>query len=343
MADNNMSFLSVLRQFIYRFFLLLFECMVRVNKNSTNSFLLLGFSSFPGLEGLFFTTFFIIYLLILIGNAFIIVITLANQTLHSPMYFFLRNLSFLEICYTSIIIPKMLENIVSEDRTISFINCAFQMSLFLITGAAECFLLAAMAYDRYVAICQPLHYSLIMNSRVCSGLVAASWLAGIPVQLSQTFLVFTSCFCNSNEINHFFCDIPALLSLICGNTVINEQIALLEVILLALIPFAMILMSYICIAITILKIPSVEGRHKAFSTCSSHLMVVLGFYGSGIIVYVTPKSRHSLDTDKYLSLFYTVLSPLVNPLIYSLRNREVQIALGKSLRFLLTCETIHKK
>ncbi|KAM3821101.1 olfactory receptor 10A2-like [Vipera latastei] len=304
---------------------------VRINKSTTNSFLLLGFSSFQSLEGLFFTTFFIIYFLILIGNAFIIVITLADQALHSPMYFFLRNLSCLEICYTSIIIPKMLENIISEDKTISFINCAFQMSLFLITGAAECFFLAAMAYDRYVAICQPLHYSFIMNSRVCSGLVAASWLAGIPVQLSQTFLVFASCFCNSNEINHFFCDIPALLSLVCGDTTINEQVALLEVIFLALIPFAMILMSYICIAITILKIPSVEGRHKAFSTCSSHLMVVLGFYGSGIIVYVTPKSRHSLDTDKYLSLFYTVLSPLINPLIYSLRNREVQIALGKVL------------
>ncbi|KAG6539698.1 olfactory receptor [Crotalus adamanteus] len=304
---------------------------VRINKSTTNSFLLLGFSSFPSLEGLFFTTFFIIYFLILIGNAFIIVITIVDQTLHSPMYFFLRNLSCLEICYTSIIIPKMLENILSEDKTISFISCAFQMSLFLITGAAECFLLAAMAYDRYVAICQPLHYSLIMNSRVCSGLVSASWLVGIPVQLSQTFLVFASYFCNSNEINHFFCDIPALLSLVCGDTTINEQVALLEVILLALIPFAMILMSYICIAITILKIPSVEGRHKAFSTCSSHLTVVLGFYGSGIIVYVTPKSRHSLDTDKYLSLFYTVLSPLVNPLIYSLRNREVQIALGKVL------------
>ncbi|XP_015671578.1 olfactory receptor 10A2-like [Protobothrops mucrosquamatus] len=317
---------------------------MRINKSTTNSFLLLGFSSFPSLEGLFFTTFFIIYFLILIGNAFIIVITLVDQTLHSPMYFFLRNLSCLEICYTSIIIPKMLENILSEDKTISFINCAFQMSLFLITGAAECFLLAAMAYDRYVAICQPLHYSLIMNSRVCSGLVGASWLAGIPVQLSQTFLVFASFFCNSNEINHFFCDIPALLNLICGDTTINEQVALLEVILLALIPFAMILMSYICIAITILKIPSVEGRHKAFSTCSSHLTVVLGFYGSGIIVYVTPKSRHSLDKDKYLSLFYTVLSPLVNPLIYSLRNREIQIALGKVLYlFCSYVKLMHKK
>ncbi|KAM6448872.1 olfactory receptor 10A5-like [Liasis olivaceus] len=302
---------------------------MRVNKSTTNSFVLLGFSTFPGLEGLFFTAFLTIYLLILIGNALIITVTLANQILHIPMYFFLRNLSCLEICYTSIIIPKMLENLLSEDRTIPFTSCAFQMSVFLITGAAECFLLAAMAYDRYVAICQPLRYTLIMNARVCYGLVAASWLAGIPVQLAQTFLVFTSCFCNSNEINHFFCDIPALLSLVCGDTSINEQVALLEVLLLAVIPFSMILMSYICIAITILKIPSVEGRHKAFSTCSSHLMVVLGFYGSGIIVYVTPKARDTLDTNKYLSLFYTVLSPLLNPLIYSLRNREVQIAFGK--------------
>ncbi|XP_007438585.1 olfactory receptor 10A5-like [Python bivittatus] len=302
---------------------------MRINKSTTNSFMLLGFSTFPGLEGLFFTTFLTIYLLILTGNALIITMTLADQALHIPMYFFLRNLSCLEICYTSIIIPKMLENLLSEDRTIQFVSCAFQMSVFLITGAAECFLLAAMAYDRYVAICQPLRYTLIMNARVCYGLVAASWLAGIPVQLAQTFLVFTSCFCNSNEINHFFCDIPALLSLVCGDTSINEQVALLEVLLLAVIPFSMILMSYICIAINILKIPSVEGRHKAFSTCSSHLMVVLAFYGSGIIVYVTPKARDTLDTNKYLSLFYTVLSPLLNPLIYSLRNREVQNAFGK--------------
>ncbi|XP_063157915.1 olfactory receptor 10A5-like [Candoia aspera] len=307
---------------------------MRVNKSTTNSFRLLGFSNFPGLEGLFFTAFFTIYLLILIGNALIIIVTLAEQTLQNPMYFFLRNLSCLEICYTSTIIPKMLEDLLSEDRTISFVSCAFQMSVFLITGAAECFLLAAMAYDRYVAICHPLSYAFIMNIRVCYGLVVASWLAGIPVQLAQTFLVFSSCFCNSNEINHFFCDIPALLSLVCGDISINEQVAQLEVVLLAVIPFAMILMSYICIATTILKIPSVEGRHKAFSTCSSHLMVVLGFYGSGIIVYVTPKSSHSLDTDKYLSLFYTVLSPLLNPLIYSLRNREVQIALGKVFFFL---------
>ncbi|XP_007438584.1 olfactory receptor 10A2-like [Python bivittatus] len=306
---------------------------MRINKSTTNSSVLLGFSTFPGLEGLFFTAFLTIYLLILIGNALIITVTLADQTLHTPMYFFLRNLSCLDICYTSIIIPKMLENLLSEDRTIQFARCAFQMSVFLITGAAECFLLAAMAYDRYVAICQPLRYTLIMNARVCYGLVAASWLAGIPMQLAQTFLLFTSRFCNSNEINHFFCDLPALLSLVCGDTSINEQVALLEAVLLAVIPFSMILMSYICIGITILKIPSVEGRHKAFSTCSSHLMVVLGFYGSGIIAYVTPKSRDSLGTDKYLSLFYTVLSPLLNPLIYSLRNREVQIAFGKCFPF----------
>ncbi|XP_061448038.1 olfactory receptor 10A2-like [Rhineura floridana] len=302
---------------------------MRGNKSTLNNFILLGFSSLPGLEGLFFSAFLTIYLLIMIGNVLIIIVTLADQELHNPMCFFLRNLSCLEICYTSVIIPKMLENLLSDDKTMSFISCVFQMSIFLVTGAAECFLLAAMAYDRYVAICQPLHYSLVMSSRVCYGLVAASWLAGIPVQLGQTFLIFTSYFCNSNEINHFFCDIPPLLSLICGDTSINEQIALVEVILLALIPFALIIMSYMCIATTILKMSSVEGRRKAFSTCSSHLMVVVVFYGTGITVYLTPNSSHSLDTDKFLSLFYTVLPALLNPLIYSLRNREVRVALGK--------------
>lgn len=308
-----------------------------------DNFLLLGFSNLPGLRFLFFSVFLAVYFLTLIGNMLIMVVTLADQSLQSPMYFFLRNLSFLEICYTSIIVPNMLNNLLAEDKTISFIACAFQMSVFLITGAAECFLLAAMAYDRYVAICQPLHYAFIMNNRVCFGLVAASWLAGMPVQLGQTVLVFTSCFCDSNTINHFFCDIPAVLSLVCGDTSINEQVAVVEVILLAVIPFALVLTSYTCIASTILKIPSVEGRRKAFSTCSSHLMVVLVFYGSGMTVYLNPRSTHSLDTDKLLSLFYTVLPPLINPLIYSLRNREVHVALRKVLLIPTSRETVDHK
>ncbi|XP_061448045.1 olfactory receptor 10A7-like [Rhineura floridana] len=300
---------------------------MRVNKSTVNNFLLLGFSNLPGLEGLFFYVFLSIYVLILIGNILIITVTLADQALQNPMYFFLRNLSCLEVCCTSIIIPKMLENLLSDDKTISFVGCAFQMSGFLITGAAECFLLAAMAYDRYVAICRPLHYTLIMSSKMCFGLVVASWLAGIPVQLAQTLQVFTSYFCNSSEINHFFCDFPAVVKLVCGDTSINEQIALVEVALLGIIPFALIFMSYMCIASTILKMQSVEGRKKTFSTCSSHLMVVMLFYGSGITVYLKPKSNHFHDTDKLLSLLYTVLPPLLNPLIYSLRNKEVRAAL----------------
>ncbi|XP_066485629.1 olfactory receptor 10A5-like [Tiliqua scincoides] len=302
---------------------------MRGNWSTVNTFVLLGFSDPSGLEGLFFSIFLTIYCLTLTGNLLIIIITLANQALHSPMYFFLRNLSCLEICCTSFIIPKMLENLLLKDKTISFTGCALQMSVFLITGATECFLLAAMAYDRYVAICQPLHYALIMSKRVCSGLVAASWLAGIPVQLGQTFVVFSSHFCGSNEINHFFCDFPAMVQLVCEDTSINEELALVEVAFLGFIPFALIFLSYMCISSTILKIPSVEGRRKAFSTCSSHLMVVMLFYGSGITVYLKPKTKHFEDTDKLLSLFYTILPPLLNPLIYSLRNREVHVALKK--------------
>nr|XP_056720515.1 olfactory receptor 10C1-like [Euleptes europaea] len=314
---------------------------MRKNQSMVNNFLLLGFSNMPGLEALFFTVFLTIYLLTLTGNSLIFIVTLTDQTLHSPMYFFLRNLSFLEIGYTSVTIPQMLENLLSEDKNISFLGCAFQMSSFLITGAAECYILVAMAYDRYVAICQPLHYPFIMSSRVCYVLVAASWLAGVPVQLGQTFLVFTSDFCDSNEINHFFCDIPAMVNLICGETSINELVAQVEVALLGVIPFALILMSYICIASTILKIPSVEGRHKAFSTCSSHLMVVVLLYGSGMAVYLKPKSSHSLEMDKFLSLFYSILPPLINPLIYTLRNKEVKEALGKVL-FLLHLQETNK-
>ncbi|XP_054849760.1 olfactory receptor 10A2-like [Eublepharis macularius] len=302
---------------------------MRRNHSMVNNFLLLGFSDLPGLEGLFFSAFLTIYLLTLTGNALIIIVTLVDQTLHNPMFFFLRNLSFLEICYTSAIVPKMLENLLSEDKTISFIGCAFQMNIFLITGAAECFLLAAMAYDRYIAICHPLRYTLIMSDIVCSELVTSSWLAGIPMQVGQTVLVFTSHFCGSNKINHFFCDFPAVIKLVCGNTSINEHISLLEVAVLGLIPFALISISYMCIASTVLKMPTVEGRRKAFSTCSSHLMVVMFFYGSGITVYLKPKSSNSLDTEKFLSLFYTVLPPLLNPLIYSLRNKEVREALRK--------------
>ncbi|XP_077169598.1 olfactory receptor 10C1-like [Paroedura picta] len=312
---------------------------MRRNQSMVNNFLLLGFTNLSDLEGLFFVVFLTIYLLTLTGNSLIIMVTLTDQALHNPMYFFLRNLSFLEICYTSVTIPKMLENLLSKDKTISFLGCAFQMSIFLITGAAECYILAAMAYDRYVAICQPLHYTLIMSSCISYELVVASWLAGVPVQLGQTILVFTSNFCGSNEINHFFCDIPAMVNLICGDVSINELIAQVEVALLAVIPFALVLISYISIVSTILKIPSVEGRHKAFSTCSSHLIVVVVFYGSGMAVYLKPKSSHSLDTDKFLSLFYTVLPPFINPLIYGLRNKEVKEALGKVLLILHPRET----
>ncbi|XP_077170925.1 olfactory receptor 10A5-like [Paroedura picta] len=299
---------------------------MRRNHSMVNNFLLLGFSDLPSLEGLFFSVFLTVYLFTLTGNALIIIVTLVDQTLHNPMFFFLRNLSFLEICYTSVTVPKMLDNLLSEDKTISFLACAFQMNIFLITGAAECFLLAAMAYDRYVAICHPLRYTVIMNDRVCSELVAFSWLTAIPMQVCQTVLVFTSSFCDSKEINHFFCDSPVMVKLVCNNTSINELISYLQVVFLALIPFTLISISYICIASTILKMPSVEGRCKAFSTCSSHLIVVMFFYGSGIVVYVKPTSIHSLDTEKFLSLFYTVMTPLLNPLIYSLRNKEVREA-----------------
>ncbi|XP_006039023.3 olfactory receptor 10A2-like [Alligator sinensis] len=280
------------------------------------------------------TLFFLVLLMFIIdlgGNILIIVITLVDPVLHSPMYFFLRNLSCVEISYTSSTIPNMLLSFFSKENRISFLGCAMQMSFFALLGITECFVLAAMAYDRYVAICHPLHYMTIMSQRVCFQLLAVSWLMGVLVGVGQTTSIFTLPFCGPNRINHFFCDVPPLLKLVCVNTYRNEIINYAITIIFIMVPFMLILVSYACILLTILKIPSAESRRKTFSTCSSHLIVVTLFYGSGIVTYLRPKSFYSLSYDKLLSLFYTLVSPVLNPLIYSLRNKEVKQALKRLL------------
>uniref|UniRef100_A0A8C3SUY2 Olfactory receptor n=1 Tax=Chelydra serpentina TaxID=8475 RepID=A0A8C3SUY2_CHESE len=299
------------------------------NHTSITKFILLGFGN-PK-EGLLFVVFLIIYMVILIGNGVIVLVTVLDSTLHTPMYFFLRNLSFVEICYTSVTLPKMVANCLAEDGKISFIGCAVQMYFSLLLGGTECLLLAAMAFDRYVAICNPLHYTLIMNSEVCARVVAGSWLVNILAHFGQTYLVFSLPFCGSREINHFFCDVPLLLELSYADTFRNKIAVFMAVLLFIITPFFFIVISYIIIVSTIMKMPSAQGRHKAFSTCSSHLTVVTLFYGSAIIVYLKPKSRGSVDTDKLLSLFYTIMTPMFNPFIYSLRNKEVKEALGRIL------------
>ncbi|KAM6160841.1 olfactory receptor 10AG1-like [Erethizon dorsatum] len=294
-------------------------------------FVLLGFSDSPKLHWLLFGIFLLVYLIILLGNGAIILITRLEPTLHTPMYFFLSNFSFLEICYVSVTLPRMLMNLWTQKGTISFFACATQMGFFLVLGAAECFLLAVMAYDRYVAICSPLQYPLIMNHKVCIQLVTGSWIIGFPVQVGQTVQIFTLPFCGSKHINHFFCDIPLLLKLACGTIFVNEMVVYILAFLIVIVPFMLILASYSRIISTILRLPSNIGRAKAFSTCSSHLIVVFLFYGSASITYFHSNSYQYEGTDKLLSLFYTILTPMFNPMIYSLRNKDVTGALRKFL------------
>ncbi|XP_026502049.1 olfactory receptor 10AG1-like [Terrapene carolina triunguis] len=296
--------------------------MVTGNHTTTPGFILLGNSNLMNLQGLLFVVFLVIYMVILLGNGVIVLVTVLDSALHTPMYFFLRNLSFVENCYTSVTLPKMVANCLAEDGSISFTDCAAQMYFLLLLGGTECFLLAAMAYDRYMAICNPLHYTLIVNREHCPRMVSRSWLVNIPVHFGQTYLVFSLPFCGSHEINHFFCDIPPLLELSCMDTYRNKIAVFMAVLLFIITPFILIVISYIKLSSTILKMPSAEGRHKAFSTCSSHLTVVTLYYCAGMIVYLRPKPRNSEDTEKLRSLFYTIVTPMFNPFIYSLRKRK---------------------
>ena len=291
----------------------------------------MSFSSFPTeIQSLLFPTFLFIYLVTLLGNSLIILVTLADPMLHSPMYFFLRNLSFLEIGFNLVIVPKMLGTLVAQDTAISFLGCATQMYFFFFFGVSECFLLATMAYDRYVAICSPLHYPVIMNPRTRAKLAAVSWFPGIPMATVQTTWLFSFPFCGINKVNHFFCDSPPVLRLVCADTARFEIYAIIGTILVVMMRCSLILCSYTRITAAILKIPSAKGKHKAFSTCSSHLLVVSLFYVSSSLTYFRPKSNNSPESKKVLSLCYTVVTPMLNPIIYSLRNNEVKNALGRT-------------
>ncbi|KAM9219858.1 olfactory receptor 10AG1-like [Dugong dugon] len=301
------------------------------NLTELMEFVLLGFADMPHLQWFLFGLFLIIYIIILMSNGTIFLITKMDPALQGPMYFFLSNFSFLEICYVSATLPKMLMNLGTLRRRISLVACATQMCFALMFGGTECLLLAVMAYDRYVAICNPLHYPLVMNHRVCIQLVTGSWTIGIPIMIGQTYHIFSLPFCGSKQINHFFCDILPILRLACGDTFVNEMVVYILVVSFSMVPFLLILGSYTKIISIILKLPSATSRSKAFSTCSAHLMVVVLFFGSGIITYLRPNSRNSEGTEKVISLFYTILIPMFNPMIDSLRNKDVIMALRKLL------------
>ncbi|XP_029442129.1 olfactory receptor 5V1-like [Rhinatrema bivittatum] len=306
--------------------------MNETNLTEVTEFTILGFSDLPEMQLLLFLVFLIIYLMSMMGNLLIISTVCSEPRLQTPMFFFLINLSFLEICYVTITVPKLLAMLITQYKIISFTQCITQMYLFLSCTGTEFYLLTSMAYDRYVAICNPLRYTIIMNRKVCIALAIVSWMIGFLNPVPHTLILSQSSFCSSNEINHFFCDITALMALSCSGTSVIEIINYIAGSLLAFIPFTLTVSSYVYIISAILKIRSAKGRQKAFSTCSSHLTVVLLFYGTTFGVYMRPKSASSMDVNKLLTVVYITAIPLLNPLIYSLRNKELKGALWKASR-----------
>uniref|UniRef100_UPI003753E818 consOR1 n=1 Tax=synthetic construct TaxID=32630 RepID=UPI003753E818 len=300
------------------------------NQSSVSEFLLLGLSSQPEQQNLLFALFLSMYLVTVLGNLLIILAISSDSHLHTPMYFFLSNLSFTDICFSSVTVPKMLVNIQTQSKSISYAGCLTQMYFFIAFGNLDSFLLAVMAYDRYVAICHPLHYTTIMSPRLCVLLVALSWVLSNLHALLHTLLMARLSFCASNEIPHFFCDLSPLLKLSCSDTHVNELVIFTEGLLVIVTPFLCILVSYVRIVSTVLKIPSAKGKWKAFSTCGSHLTVVSLFYGTIIGVYFQPLSTYSVK-DTVATVMYTVVTPMLNPFIYSLRNKDMKGALRKLL------------
>ncbi|NWV63866.1 O10AC protein, partial [Malurus elegans] len=303
-----------------------------VSTGATREFLLLGFSELLCLRVLLFLVFLTALLVTLAGNMMIFLAVVMEPS-RPPMLFFLCQLSAIELCYTLVIVPKALLSLaVVEGSTISFLGCAAQMHLFVTLGGAECFLLAAMSYDRYMAICQPLRYVVVMSEGLCLRLALMCCLGAFAVSLGLTVAVFRLPFCRSHRIDHFFCDVPAVLHLACTQSYAPELSLLAACVLLVLLPFLLILASYLCIAVALLHITSSVRRGKAFSTCISHLAVTLLHYGCATFIYIRPQSSYSPARDKVVSLVYTNITPLMYPLIYSLRNKEIRGILRKILR-----------
>ncbi|XP_067391475.1 olfactory receptor 6N1-like [Emydura macquarii macquarii] len=302
------------------------------NQTAVMEFILLGFGDLLDLQILLFLVLLVIYIATMAANTLIVVLVVTDWQLHTPMYFLLGNLSCLEACRISIILPRMLASLLTGDRTISVSGCFTQLYVFGFLVATECYLLAVMSYDRYLAICKPLHYSSLMNPRFCLQLAAGSWLTGCLSPAIFLFFLSQLIFCGPNKIDLFYCDSIPLMELSCSDTHLVILLDFILACIFTLPPFLLNLTSYIYIITTILRIPSTTGKQKAFSTCSSHLSVVTVFYGTIMIVHLLPKSDTLRVLNKVFSLCYTVLIPLVNPLIYGLRNRKVKAALSKAIR-----------
>ncbi|NXR99378.1 O10A5 protein, partial [Oxylabes madagascariensis] len=304
------------------------------NHTLLTEFVLSGLSGRPELQHLLFFTICLVYSMTLIGNLLICVLTV-HPALHTPMYFFLRVLSLLDISTATVVVPKMLLNLLSEDRSISYLGCVTQLYCVVFLAATEWYLLAAMAYDRYVAVCSPLRYPAIMSTRACLSLALLCCCSGQVVSVVQTAWLFSLPLCGPRRINYFFCDIPPLVTLSCADTSRYEKQLVSATALVILAPFCLILLSYACIVSSILKISSAESRHRTFSTCSSHLTVVTLYCASGTLIYLQPKSGNSQDAKKVLALIYTTVIPTLNPLIYSLRNKEVKEVLIRMMAVLM--------
>ncbi|XP_036594508.1 olfactory receptor 13D1-like [Trichosurus vulpecula] len=301
------------------------------NQNQTlmNILFLRGLAGYPIFHFVFSLSSLIMYIVILLGNSFLITVIILDSHLHTPMYFFLSNLSFLDICYTSSSVPLILVTFLSDEKSISFVGCGTQMFFSLALGSTECVLLTVMSYDRYVAICRPLRYPIIMNKELCGWMAASSWMTGVLNSLVQTVLAMGLSFCGNNIIDYLTCEILAVLKLACTDISLNVIIMVISNVILLVIPVLLIVISYAFILFTILRINSAEGRKKAFSTCSAHLTVVTMFYGTILFMYMKPKSKDSHATDELIALFYAVVIPMLNPIIYSLRNKDVKTAVTK--------------
>ncbi|XP_058381990.1 olfactory receptor 7D4-like [Diceros bicornis minor] len=307
------------------------------NHTEVSEFLLLGLSEDPELQPLLFGLFLSMYPVTVLGNLLIILAISSNSHLHTPMYLFLSNLSFVDICFISTTIPKMLVNIQAQSKDISYTGCLTQVYFFMVFAGMDDFLLTVMAYDRFVAICHPLHYMVIMNSRLCGLLVLMCWLIILSVSLFHILLMVRLTFCIGTEIPHFFCELAQVLKAACSDTLINNISLFVATALLFVFPLTRILFSYSQILSSLMRMASSEGKYKAFSTCGSHLSVVFLFYGTGVGVYLSSAVTHSSQRSSIASVMYTVVTPMLNPFIYSLRNKDVKGALGMLLSRAASC------
>ncbi|XP_032214003.1 putative olfactory receptor 8G3 pseudogene [Mustela erminea] len=307
------------------------EIMDPGNHSTVTKFILAGLTEKPELQLPLFFLFLGIYVVTVVGNLGMIMLIWLSAHLHTPMYYFLSSLSFIDLCHSTVITPKMLVNFVTEVNVISYPECMTQLYFFLVFAIAECHMLAVMAYDRYAAICNPLLYNVIMSSHFCFWLTVGVYSLGIIGSTIHTGFMMRLLFCKNNVVNHYFCDLFPLLELSCSNIYVNELLVLVLSAFNLLTPALTILASYVFILSSILRIHSTEGRSKAFSTCSSHITAVAFFYGSSAFMYLQPSSVGSMDQGKVSSVFYTTIVPMLNPLIYSLRNKDVKFSLKKIL------------